>query len=481
MNTSFRDGIGVLRFSISALAAGLVIINCALANDEGAVAGLALPEPLSDADYRPVNLAAAELGRLLFYDKILSGNKNIACSTCHHHDLASGDGLSLGIGEGGIGLGTKRVVGKGPSRVKRRVPRNASALFNLGAYEFTSLFHDGRVSVDPIFPSGFNSPAEEFLPKGLNSLLAAQALFPVTSPVEMAGERNENEVAGATRRRPDYVWPILLKRIQAVDAYEPLFKKAYSEVTTASDITIVHVANALADFIAHEWRADQSLFDRYLQARSYHKNPSPSDSIADASASATDQKSILSPEQITGMQLFYGKAQCSTCHGGKLQTDHQFHALMLPQFGPGRTRRFEHVARDRGRLNESDRLEDSYRFRTPSLRNVAATGPYGHNGAYASVEGIIRHHLLPLESLDHYQADQLVMPQDEYLTKTDFISQQDAREMQRLRRYRDIHSPMLDDGEVQQLVAFLQTLTDQQALYGKLGAPQSVPSGLPLD
>lgn len=147
----------------------------------------------------------------------------------------------------------------------------------------------------------------------------------------------------------------------------------------------------------------------------------------------------------------------------------------------GRTRRFEHIARDRGRLNESDRLEDSYRFRTPSLRNVAATGPYGHNGAYTTLEGIIRHHISPEESLEQYQADQLVMPQDEYLRKTDFIAQQDVREMQRLRRYRDIDLPALSDSEIQQLVSFLHALTDQTSLYGKFGAPSAVPSGLPLD
>jgi cytochrome c peroxidase len=469
--------------SVKALVAGCVLISVASAADL-TTSALELPEALTDADFRPINLESAALGRLLFYDKILSGNKNIACSTCHHHDLASGDGLSLGIGEGGIGLGSQRTVGIGSSKVKRRVPRNASALFNLGAYEFTSLFHDGRVSVDPIFPSGFNSPAEEFLPTGLNSLLAAQALFPVTSPVEMAGERNENEIAGATRRRPDYVWPILIRRIQAVDAYEPLFKKAFSEVSQASDITIVQVANALADFIAHEWRADQSPFDRYLQARGRLEQASASTAVAlidGVEGQSASQSSILTPEQIAGMKLFYGKAQCVSCHRGKLQTDHQFHALMLPQFGPGRTRRFEHIARDRGRLNESDRLEDSYRFRTPSLRNVAATGPYGHNGAYTTLEGIIRHHISPEESLEQYQADQLVMPQDEYLRKTDFIAQQDVREMQRLRRYRDIDLPALSDSEIQQLVSFLHALTDQTSLYGKFGAPSAVPSGLPLD
>ena len=116
-----------------------------------ATAENALPTPLNNTDFRPLNLNAAKLGQQLFYDKVLSGNQNIACSTCHHHDLASADGLSLGVGEGGIGLGEKRTVGISKSRIKRRVPRNASALFNLGAKEFTHLFHDGRVSVDPIF------------------------------------------------------------------------------------------------------------------------------------------------------------------------------------------------------------------------------------------------------------------------------------------------------------------------------------------
>ena len=418
-----------------------------------------IPSPLTDSDYRAPNTDAAKLGRLLFYDKILSGNQNIACSTCHHHDLASGDGLSLGIGEGGIGLGTKRTTGTGESKVKRRVPRNASGLFNLGAKEFTHLFHDGRVSSDDLFPSGFNTPAEEFLPKGLNSLLAAQAMFPVTSPVEMAGERNENQIAGATRRRPDYVWAILEKRIRAINDYTPLFQAAFPEITKSSDITMVHVANALADFMAFEWRADKSPFDALLRG----------------------DKAALSSEQKQGMDLFYGKAQCSTCHSGALQTDHGFHALMLPSFGPGRTRRFEHIARDRGRLNETDRLEDSYRFRTPSLRNVAATAPYGHNGAYKTLQGIIKHHLLPKESFDNYDRSQLVLVQDDYLNKTDFIINQDKREMARMRQFLDIDLPELSDAQIRQIIVFLQSLTDNESLYGRLGAPSAVPSGIAVD
>ena len=61
-----------------------------------------LPRPLTDADFPEHSAAEVKLGQFLFYDPILSGNKNIACATCHHPTLATGDGLSLGIGEGGI-------------------------------------------------------------------------------------------------------------------------------------------------------------------------------------------------------------------------------------------------------------------------------------------------------------------------------------------------------------------------------------------
>ena len=68
---------------------------------------------LGPDDFHPVDPAKAKIGQLLFYDKILSGNRNIACGTCHHHDHAGADGLSLGIGEGGAGVGPERTAGTG--------------------------------------------------------------------------------------------------------------------------------------------------------------------------------------------------------------------------------------------------------------------------------------------------------------------------------------------------------------------------------
>ena len=85
-------------------------------------------------------------------------------------------------------------------------------------------------------------------------------------------------------------------------------------------------------------------------------------------------------------------------------SDQKFHALALPAFGPGKTRRFDLQPRDVGHMGESNRIEDAYRFRTPMLRNIALTAPYGHNGAYPTLEGIVRHHLDPLTALDRGRA-----------------------------------------------------------------------------
>jgi len=449
------------------LAAGRTLLAAALLGLVGLVtpaeaAGVTplpepLPEPLREADFHAYDSRLAEIGRLLFYDPILSGNRNISCGTCHHHDLASGDGLALGVGEGGMGLGLKRTTGEGADRIEKRVPRNASALFNLGAREIRVLFHDGRLSIDDIFGNRFNSPAEEYLPEGLKGILAAQALFPLTSETEMAGNPEENKIAGAAYDRIDNVWPLLVERVRGIADYVDMFRQADPEIGGPGDLSIVHIANALGDFINSEWRSTDSAFDHYL--------------AGDAAA--------LGPQARAGMELFYGKAQCARCHSGTLMSDQEFHALALPHFGPGRTRRFDPYVRDVGRMAESDRLEDAYSFRTPMLRNVALTGPWGHNGAYASLEGIVRHHLDPVAALDDWTPEMVQLPPDERFARVDFISFEDRRERARLRARVDIEKVSLSDREVSDLIAFLEALTGEAK--GRLGRPERVPSGLPVD
>jgi cytochrome c peroxidase len=139
------------------------------------------------------------------------------------------------------------------------------------------------------------------------------------------------------------------------------------------------------------------------------------------------------------------------------------------------------MVRDVGRMAESDALEDAYRFRTPALRNVALTAPYGHNGAYRTLRGIVRHHLDPLRSLDAWRPADARLPAAPWLQAIDFVVRSDAREMARHRAALDVVPRDLTDRDVDDLVAFLHALTGQTAGSRPLGRPKTVPSGLPVD
>jgi cytochrome c peroxidase len=410
----------------------------------------------------------AALGNLLFYDKILSGNRNIACATCHHALANNGDGLSLPIGEGGVGLSVARDTGTGADAVFGRVPRNAPPLFNLGVEDLTALFWDGRVQVDAAAPSGFDTPAGDALPLGLGSLLAAQAMFPVTSPEEMAGAAGENPIADAAAAGdlagPDGVWAQLAQRIRDIPEYVELFENAFDDVASADDITMVHVARAIAAFEARDFRFTDSPFDEFLAGKS----------------------SALTTQQKRGMALFNGAAGCSICHSGPLQTDFDFHPTAQPQIGPGKGIGVL-GQEDFGRAVVSGDPDERYYFRTPSLRNVALTAPYGHAGAFDTLEAQTRHYIDTTVSINNYDRSQAVLPSRPDLDALDFLimDQQDvldeiadeaAAEFLELgARPRD-----LSDRDITDLLAFLQSLTDPAALDLRFLVPDRVPSGLPL-
>ena len=427
----------------------------------GVTPGPALPPPADPTDFLATTPEQVELGRLLFYDKLLSGNQNVSCATCHHSLLDTGDGLSLSVGEGGRGLGMTRDTGSGASAIHERVPRNAPPVFNLGALEFTILFHDGRIAVDPSQPGGFLSPAGAQLPNGLGSALAVQAMFPVTSATEMAGQPGENPVAdGAEAGQlagPNGVWDQLADRLRANAEYVELFREAYpSEIQLASDVTFVHAANALAAFESEAWRTIDSPFDRYLRG----------------------EAEAMSPHQLAGMELFYGKAACSDCHAGTYQTDLDFHALAMPQIGPGKgdgPNGYEDFGRERVTGLASDR----FRFRTPTLRNVALTGPWGHAGAHATLEAVVRHHLDPVSELLAYDRSQAALPPGANLAD-DFACLDDPVAVAALTAASELAPSSLNDGEVDDLVEFLHALTDPAALDLRHDVPFRVPSGLPV-
>ncbi len=418
---------------------------------------------VTDDDFHEPHSAKEKLGQFLFFDKILSGNKNISCATCHHPFAATSDGISLSVGEGGVGLGVFRNTGSGDAAIKERVPRHSPHLFSLGAKEFTRLFYDGRVAVDSSQPSGFMSPAGDDLPSGLDNPLAVQALFPVQSTVEMAGQSGENSIADAAASGhlagPNGVWEQLAIRLQAIEEYVELFKAAFPDIKTAEDITYVQAANAIAAFEAKIGRCTNSVFDQYIRGN------------FDAA----------SEQEVRGGRLFYGKAGCASCHSGKFQTDHQFYAIGVPQIGPGKGDNLPGYTDghdDFGREQVTKEAADRFKFLTPSLRQVALTGPWGHNGAYDDLEAMVRHHLNPKEALNNYDMSQAVLPTSEYLDAIDFIAHNDEVRRQAIADAIDIEPVNLTDQEISDLMAFLHALTDVSCIDLRKHVVNRVPSGL---
>ena len=416
-----------------------------------------LPLPLKDSDYRSVDESEAKLGQLLFYDPILSGNKEVACATCHHPSLGTGDGLSLSLGDGGKGLGSKRIIDY-ENLPEQRVPRNAQPLFNLGAKQFKTLFHDGRVQVDLSRPSGLRTPLEEEMVEGFSSIISAQTMFPVLSADEMAGHYSENEISEAVRRGTltgkGGAWDLISKRVQAIPEYSDFFIDTYDHIETAQDIKFTDISNAVAAFMEFEWRSDTSPFDDFLQGRL-----------------------DLAISQEKGMELFYGKANCSSCHAGALFTDHQFHATGQPQVGPGKAARFQSHSRDLGRFRVTGNIKDKYAFRTPSLRNVELTGPWGHAGAYSNLEAFVYAHLNPYLALYNYDKSNVTLTKYD---ANDWKIMDNANEVKAIADSITIKPVIISDGEVTDLLAFLGTLTDIKAQKGRLGIPETVPSGLEI-
>ena len=416
-----------------------------------------LPEPVQSGMFPSPRAESVLLGRDLFFDPVLSGNRNISCGTCHHPALASGDGMSLSIGEGGTGLGAGRVPDPA-DQTQARIPRNAPALFNLGAADFTTLFYDGRVAHDPDAAFRIRMPAGFALERPVRGPLAAQALLPVVARDEMAGQPGENAIADAVAegriQGPDGAWQRLARRVAAVPEYRRRFAWLRGRDAT---LHITEIGNAIADFIAFEFRATDSPFDAFLHG----------------------DDAALSNDQLRGMALFYGKAGCATCHSGPFQTDHAFHAIGLPPLGPGKAHGPNGYT-DHGRAAITGRPEDLYRFRTPSLRNVTRTAPYGHNGAYARLEDIVRHHLDPLTWLAEYTPDKALLS-GMALSRKDTAALEDFDEMLRIAMAVEIEPVPLSESEMQAILAFLAALEDTRDIQARLGVPAAVPSGLPLD
>ena len=416
-----------------------------------------LPSPVTDSMYPVTRPSEVELGQLLFFDPILSGSGDVACASCHHPSFGTSDGVSLGLGDGGIGIGPERSAD--PANLpERRVPRNSPGLWNVGANQFRSLFHDGRVELGNTQPEGLRTPLDHEMMPGFASVLAAQTMFPVVSPDEMAGHYSENSIAEIVRlgilTDEDGAWDRIARQVAGSGDYAERFARVYGHIDEAEDVTFVDISNAIAAFVTEEFRSDTSPFDALLRG------------VAE-----------LPPDAKAGMDLFYGRAGCSSCHSGPFLTDHDFHAMGDPQLGPGKAARFENHARDEGRIRVTGNPADRFAFRTPSLRNVALTAPYGHAGAFSDLGSYIRHHIDPVGGLNRYDRSQVVLPA---LAVDDWRIMDEPAEVEAIAVSVEPAPVNLSEGEIAALAAFLNSLTDPVAVSGRLGVPDRVPSGLPV-
>ena len=384
-----------------------------------------------------------ELGQALSFDKILSGNKNISCMTCHHPLLATDDDHALSIGEGGVGLGLDRVHPENTF-----IPRNAPPLFNL--HDLDTMFWDGRVD----FHGTVKTPArEEITPEMLEVMefgaAAAQAMFPVTSRREMRGELGTNDLAEIRDDNLTPQWALLMERLGAIPEYVDMFEDAYPG-TNFADMTFAHAANAIAAFEIDSFAADDTPWDRFLRGELY----------------------AMTMDQIKGADLFVGRANCVNCHTGTSLSDLQFHNTALPQFGPGKgDGTFKDDDIGRGRVTYD--TAENYHFRTAPLRNVALTGPYGHAGQFQQLEDFIAHYRDPETSLLNYDINNVEpLLQDTILdNQAEVLANFDPTDV-----VADI-----DEDEVPLIAAFLNALTDENSTDLTDTIPATVPSGLPVE
>ena len=350
------------------------------------------------------------LGRLLFFDPILGGEKDVACATCHHPDLAFADGRQFSVGAGGAGLGPGRVA-SGSSITGVAIglePRNSPTILN-AAYNGDAAGQSSHLGLQ--FWDGRASGLEE------------QARIPIMSRTEMAGDAYPAEVARDS----------VVARLRGIEEYVELFREAFpaeSEGLPGADVITIDTYGRAVAAYERELVTRNSPFDRYTRG----------------------DDGALSSEQKLGLELFFTKAVCASCHGGPMFSDFRFHVLGVPQEGDGKdllpgddTGREEHT------LNPLDR----YAFRTPTLRNVELTAPYMHDGAFATLDAVVRFYDQGASPRHPGVGDALVDP--------------------------FVRDPLgLTNQEVAALVAFLKALTDPGSALDPmlLAVPESVPSGL---
>ncbi len=225
-----------------------------------------LPESVASASAESV-----ELGRLLFWDPVLSGDQDVACATCHLPEFGYADGRARSIGAGGVGAGPNRVAG-----VIGQVSRNAQSVLNTVWNGINEL--------------GMRDPSTAPMFWDARALsLANQAIEPIRSREEMRG-------ANFTE---DQIEDEILSRLNSNSEYQLRFEQAYGSPV----VSMENIGQALADFQS-TLIANNSPYDQYLRG----------------------DTSAMTNAQLNGMAEFTENG-CAECHSGPMFSDFEIHVL----------------------------------------------------------------------------------------------------------------------------------------------------------
>ena len=349
-----------------------------------------------------INSPKAQLGKQLFFAKNLGGEQSVACVSCHHPALGGGDSLSLSVGVKAVDrnnnashdlLGLGRLNGNSTDNNQQSLPsvgRNAPTVFNIALLN-RALFWDGRVEKTP--NGAIMTPDSPQAQNGrrrpdpniatTTTLAAAQARFPVTAANEMRGEfltSTENQALRAA----------LAQRFNSQDN---TWLAAFNQIFDDVEISFDDIADAIGEYERSMLFAN-SPWNNYLKG----------------------DLTALTEQQKAGAVLFFtprqqGGANCAACHNGPTFSDQRAHLVAFPQFGNGAGNDSNTAtSQDFGRENVTHDPADRFHFRTPSLLNVAVTAPYGHSGAFQSLEEVVSHYANPRRSIDRLFAARANVP-----------------------------------------------------------------------
>jgi cytochrome c peroxidase len=399
---------------------------------------------------RPVDPRLANIGRLLWFDTVTGLHGDNSCAGCHSPTNGFGDSQPIAIGIDNNGI-------VGPDRAGPRNMRRAPMVLNTAF--FPALMWNGRfssVSGDPFDnTAGFSFP----LPEGASlsyepHLLVAQAFIPPTERTEVAGFAFPGD--------NDAIRAEVARRVNAVPGYRRRFGKVFPAVRDGAPVDFEMFARAIAEFEFSLTFADAPI-DRY----------------------ARGANGALDRAEKRGALLFFGRAGCAQCHtvsgsSEEMFTDFREHAIAVPQVVPASTNNtFDgpYANEDFGREDATGDPADRYRFRTPSLRNVAVEAAYTHNGAFTTLAGAIRHHLDTVASLQAYDPKVQGLPPDlagPVGPTAPLVAALDPR----------LATPIkLTLAELDDVLAFVRdALLDPRATPAKLRklVPRKVPSGRPV-